>query len=191
MPFLLCQPGKAQSRVRGEPPQRPCAPSTPAQGAPPIGRLAECSGSCKEVHAFPLTVSAPAAQVPPPCVSRDGRWDWRQTVRCPSLKGQVCVRGRVYLCVSLPSLKLNFVSFTVLSLFVYPGASSMSEVGCLIGFLKLTFPIRTIMFFSRHQPLYSALFLKENGITMLFQKQSPETLYFLQSVSKCSTLKIN
>lgn len=103
MPFLLCQPGKAQSRVRGEPPQRPCAPSTPAQGAPPpIGRLAECSGSCKEVHAFPLTVSAPAAQVPPPCVSRDGRWDWRQTVRCPSLKGQVCVRGRVYLCVSIP-----------------------------------------------------------------------------------------
>lgn len=77
----------------------------------------------------------------------------------------------------LPSLKLNFVSFTVLSLFVYPAASSMSEVGCLIGFLKLTFPIRSIMFFSRHQPLYSALFLKENGITMLFQKQSPETLY--------------
>lgn len=39
LPFLLCHPGKAQSRVRGEPPQRPCAPSTPAQGAPPSDAL--------------------------------------------------------------------------------------------------------------------------------------------------------
>lgn len=78
---LSCQPGKVQPWVGQEPPLPEVLRIHHSDAAsPPAGSPAVFPATCRESHACPLIVLAPAASFLPYRVSREDTWDWRQTL---------------------------------------------------------------------------------------------------------------
>ena len=87
LPSLSCQPGKVQPWVGREPPPAEvlCIHHSDA-ASPPARSPAVSPAPCREPHACPLIVLAPAASFLPSRVSREDTRDWKQTLLCSSLE---------------------------------------------------------------------------------------------------------